>query len=87
MCNKSHYRAKWRKLTVDAMINLPQTRSEAATLDSEYYFTGKQCANGHIHVRIRKTKRCVLCGYDWSKIRKKNKIVKVFGMNVKIKEP
>ena len=57
MANKP---AAWRSLTATEIAELPRLRKDAG----EYYFTRKPCINGHIHARITKTKRCVLCDAD-----------------------
>jgi len=43
----------------------PHPRSVAKTEGKTRYFTGKECANGHIAERLVSNGRCIKCMYEW----------------------
>ena len=51
-----------KKLYGDELKLLPATKTEAESINSPYFFTGKQCQNGHIAQRITKNRgQCFDC--------------------------
>ena len=91
--------AKWRKMTLEQLNELPGTSAEAKASGYNMFFTGKLCTNGHLAPRyIRKYDggQCAACNCKFSKeqyIRLStkvegevdDKVVSVFGLNVKLK--
>lgn len=88
--------AKWRKMTLEQLNELPRTSAEAKASGSSMFFTGKECPSGHLAPRYiskyRECGQCAVCNCKESKkqyIRLKEKVegkvVSVFGLNVKLK--
>jgi hypothetical protein len=60
-------------MDIDDLIKFPKSRKEAIKKLSKFYFTGKNCANGHLNKRSAKTGKCATCDIEHSKkYREKN---------------
>jgi len=95
MANKNNHplRAAWRDFTEEQIKALPLTRDAAFEADSMYYYSGKPCPSGHIAVKYRESRNCVVCNADQKKrklyknksrskkIVKKSKVITVMGIN------
>lgn len=51
------------------MKDLPKSRKEAKAVNSIHYFTGKECANGHIDIRFTGAGTCIQCARERDKRR------------------
>lgn len=47
------------------------SRADAKRAGLKYYFTGKPCKHGHVHIRETGTSKCVACFFDATLIEKK----------------
>lgn len=56
--------AKLKIMTNPDFAKLPATKSGAAALKLPYYYTGKVCAAGHLHLRYASSGNCVVCTQD-----------------------
>mgnify|MGYP000650381620 CR=1 FL=1 len=46
------------------LLLLPQSKERALSIGSIYYFTGKECSNGHLSKRYTSSSNCVQCIAD-----------------------
>ena len=53
-------------VAADLLNNHPRiSKNDAIKSGSSYYWTGKECKNGHIHFRRVKNNTCVLCARSY----------------------